>query len=70
MNDQKIGELAGQVWNYLETHGGQADWNTIRRQIGNQEGVPVDMGMGWLAREGKISFHHDGDNVRVSLRRN
>ncbi|MHB1843551.1 MAG: winged helix-turn-helix domain-containing protein [Deltaproteobacteria bacterium] len=69
MNEQKIGELAGHVWRYLESHGGHAEYNTIRRQIGTHEGIPVEMGLGWLAREGKISFQHDGDTVRMSLRR-
>lgn len=70
MNEQKIGELAGQVWHYLESHGGQAELNVIRKQVGNQEGIPVEMGMGWLAREGKIAFHREGESVRVSLQRN
>ncbi len=70
MNEQKIGELAGQVWRYLETHGGQADWNTIRRQVGSFDGIPVDMGVGWLAREGKLHFTTDGDAIRMALRRN
>ncbi|MHB8419974.1 MAG: winged helix-turn-helix domain-containing protein [Myxococcales bacterium] len=70
MNEQRIGELAGQVWRYLESHGGQADYNTIRRQVGTHDGIPVEMGVGWLAREGKIFFSAEGDNVRMGLRRN
>ena len=69
MNEQKIGEMAGEVWRYLERHGGQVELNTLRQQVRGDGNVSPDMGAGWLAREGKVYFHIEGSNVRVGLRR-
>jgi hypothetical protein len=69
MNEQKIGEIAGEVWRFVERHGGQVELDSVRRQVRGDGNVSADMGAGWLAREGKISFQSEGNNIRVALRR-
>jgi len=68
VNEHTIGEVAGEVWVYLAKHGGQAEVTTIRNQVRAREGVSADLGMGWLAREGKLYFTPDHGTVQVFLR--
>jgi hypothetical protein len=68
MNEQTIGELAGDVWEYLRRNGGQADLHSIRNGVRAREGISADVGAGWLAREGMVFFHFDQGAVQVELR--
>ena len=49
-----IGNIAGTIWNYLEANN-EATVTKITREIGETE-RSILMGIGWLAREGKIRF--------------
>ena len=69
MNEQLIGEVAGEVWRYIERNGGRVDANTIRTGVKVREGVSPDLGTGWLAREGKLYFAHENGTVQVGIRR-
>ena len=69
MNEQMIGEVAGEVWRYLERNGGRAELGTLRNSIRQREGVSADLGTGCLAREGKVSFETERGSVHVALRR-
>lgn len=69
MNEHKIGEMAGEVWRYVERNGGQVELDSLRRQIRAEGNVSPDMGAGWLAREGKVYFQNDGSTIRLGIRR-
>lgn len=69
MNEQMIGEVAGDVWRFLDKNGGRADLNTVRSAIKAKDGVSADLGTGWLAREGKIYFTAEQGSVQVGIRR-
>ena len=49
-----IGHVAGAIWHYLEENN-EATVTKITREIGETE-RSVLMGVGWLAREGKLNF--------------
>jgi hypothetical protein len=58
----QIGEAAGSVWRYLDENGPQSMTKLIK-----QVDVPRDLlmqGIGWLAREDKISIE-DGPRSRI-----
>lgn len=61
----QIGEFAGVVWRTLESRG------TLNlEELQNESGldlVEVVAGIGWLAREGKISFSKENGVTSVRL---
>ena len=61
----EIGTAAGLVWHFLEEHG-----PVTMTQLAKEIDAPRDVvmqGVGWLAREGKVSFHNGGRSKRVGL---
>ena len=48
-----IGIVAGEIWDYLEKHGKEANQEDIVNALGKDRDL-VLMSMGWLAREGHI----------------
>lgn len=61
----KIGNAAGDVYRALKKEGELAITNLHKKT-----GLPVNlfyMGLGWLAREDKLSFRHDKRIVYVRL---
>jgi hypothetical protein len=63
---EQIGETAGVIWRYLDSHGPQ----TIAKLVKEIE-VPRDVlmqGLGWLAREEKITIDEEARSRVVSLR--
>ena len=69
MNEQMIGEVAGEVYRFLDRNGGRAELTAVRNAVKPPHGVSVDLGTGWLAREGKIYFASESGTVHVGLRR-
>jgi len=65
MDDHKIGEAAGFIWNTLNETG------TISlAELKKSPGFTSDevaAGIGWLSREGKVRFTHKGRRVIISL---
>ena len=62
---ERIGEVAGQVWNYLNT----TDSASLT-QLTKEVDAPRDLVMqavGWLAREGKLSIKENGRSRTISL---
>ncbi len=56
--DQIIGDIAGKIWQYLNDNGPA----TVNKLI-NETGLgrnEVQRGVGWLAREGKITIEVNG----------
>jgi len=61
----EIGTVAGQIWHYLEESG-----PVTMTQLAKQIDAPRDLimqGVGWLAREGKVTFHNGARSRRVGL---
>jgi hypothetical protein len=64
--ETEIGDAAGIIWQYLDQHGG-----TSLRKL--REGTKLSdhillMALGWLAREGKLSFGKEGRTLKIGLR--
>ena len=62
----QIGEAAGKIWKTLHANGPM-----LKAQLAKQTGLPSDLlhlGIGWLAREGKIVFDK-GKTGAVGLRK-
>ena len=61
----QVGEVAGQVWNFL--HGkDRQPINAVERNVNAPKPV-VYMALGWLAREGKLGITQDKRDVQVWL---
>jgi len=63
---QQIGEVSGEIWNYLNSNGNKpVSLATIAKNT-NRKKDEVAYGVGWLAKEGKLNFQ-EGSTVKVSL---
>lgn len=63
----QIGEAAGKVWKTLHANGSMP-----KAQIAKTTGLPSDMlnmAIGWLAREGKVTFGKEKTGPSVGLRK-
>lgn len=63
MNSETIGCWAGKIWNALN----EADVLGIKqiKKITKLKEKEIAYGLGWLAREGKISFEESGDDKEL-----
>ena len=61
-----IGETAGLVWNFLQSHG-ESSLSSVEKGVQAPKSM-VSMAVGWLAREGKIEVKDEKRAVRISLR--
>ena len=61
-----IGHIAGAIWHYLEENN-EATVTKITREIGETE-RSVLMGVGWLAREGKLDFEKRKQGTYITLK--
>lgn len=61
-----IGHIAGAIWHYLEKNK-EATVTKITREIGETE-RSVLMGIGWLAREGKLNFNQRKQGTYITLK--
>ena len=62
---ESIGEAAGAIWAYLDAAGPQPI-----AKLKKAVDAPADTvlaAIGWLAREGKLSFEANGKSVTISL---
>ena len=62
----EIGNAAGMIWQYLNEHG-QTTLGELRQGTKLSDQLLL-LGVGWLAREGKVSMVQPGRTVKVSLR--
>jgi hypothetical protein len=60
-----IGEIAGSIWRVLSDNG-PLSMAKLVKAVGEPRDT-VMQGLGWLAREGKISIDEEGRNRVVSL---
>ena len=63
---ENIGSVAGAIWHYLEINN-EASVTKLTREIGENERT-VLMGVGWLAREGKIDFEKRKQGTYITLK--
>jgi len=63
----RIGEHAGRLWQYLTKK--KAQTPAAAAKALNIKSADVDRAIGWLAREGKLTFKKDArGTVRMSLK--
>ncbi len=62
----EIGGAAGIIWQYLDQHG-ETPLSKLKpgTKLSDQT---LLMGLGWLAREGKLSFEREGRTLKIGLR--
>lgn len=63
--EAEIGDAAGEIWRYLDKHG-VTTLSRLRQQVKLPEQI-VLMGIGWLAREGKLKLVRKGRVVKLNL---
>jgi hypothetical protein len=61
----QIGETAGTIWRVLSENG-PLSMAKLVKAVGEPRDA-VMQGLGWLAREGKVSIDEEGRNRMVSL---
>lgn len=64
--DNKIGDVAGDIWDFLEENG-----ENSLSAVNNAIDAPrshVNMAIGWLAREDKLVFNEEGRGSSISLK--
>ncbi len=66
MNTELIGTTAGKVWHALDVKG-EMSVSALKKAIGGDS--MVDYAIGWLAREGKVSFRKDKNVVKIGLKK-
>ena len=62
----RIGDTAGLIWRVLSEEG-TLSLTRLVKQVGEPRDV-VMLGLGWLAREGKVQVIEEGRKRSVSLR--
>ena len=63
-----IGETAGEIWELLDKEG-PLSVSAIVAKIKRPQTSMVCMGIGWLAREGKLSFTETKRGMSVSVKK-
>jgi hypothetical protein len=66
MIKMKIGVNAGKIWQFLDQNNGESSISGIKKAL-TMSGTEVRMALGWLARENKIFFFEEGDELWVVL---
>jgi hypothetical protein len=67
MNTEKIGQAAGAVWKKLHGKGTTGLSLLELKKVPGFTAEETMAGLGWLAREGKLSFQTQGKKLTVSL---
>ena len=62
---EHIGSVAGAIWHYLEEND-EATVTKLTRELGETERT-ILMGIGWLAREGKLDFEKRKQGTYITL---
>lgn len=62
---ESIGVTAGAVWQYLYANG-PATLYAIEKAVDAPKPL-IPMGLGWLAREGKLAIEREGRTVRYAV---
>ena len=62
----QVGKVAGRIWCYLEENG-KATVSKLTRELNESERT-ILMGIGWLAREDKLTFSTEGRFNYIALK--
>ena len=62
---ETIGQTAGQIWNYLNENG-ETTVAKMKKEL-DLKGNFAELGLGWLAREGKVEMSKKGTATNVRL---
>ena len=62
---ETIGQTAGQIWNYLNENG-ETSVSKMKKEL-DLKGNFAELGLGWLAREGKVEMSKKGTSTNVRL---
>ena len=63
---EEIGFSAGRIYDYLNNNG-ETTFSKMKKEL-DLKGNFADLGLGWLAREDKVSISKKGTSVSVSLK--
>jgi Winged helix-turn-helix domain (DUF2582) len=66
LNPEQIGRAAGAIWNCLEQERGVLSMAKVKEKTG-LDTEALCLGLGWLAREGKVLLEKRGRSVRITL---
>lgn len=64
--EETIGQAAGKIWETLATNNEPLNITELAK-ITKLKTQVAYQGLGWLAREGKVSYHTNGTKTSVSL---
>ena len=67
MDEKNIGEIAGVIWKFLKESGSDGVSLGSLKKIEGFKADQVVAAVGWLAREGKLSFSESGNRINISL---
>ena len=62
----KIGLVAGDIWNYLESHEKKTQLTDLFEGIDHEKDL-ILMSLGWLAREGHIVLEGEKEKCSITL---
>ncbi len=63
---EQIGFSAGQIYDYLNNNG-ESTFAKMKKEL-DLKGNFADLGLGWLAREDKVTISKKGTSVSVRLK--
>lgn len=63
---EQIGTSAGQIYEFLNSNG-ETTVTKMKKEL-DLKGNFADLGLGWLAREGKVEISKKGSSVNVRLK--
>ena len=64
--ENQIGKASGIIWQYLDEHS-ETTLSKLKRETKLSDDLLL-MGLGWLAREDKLSLVQGKTNLKVSLK--
>ncbi len=64
--EETIGQAAGKIWEALESSNQPVNITELSKKTKLKTQVAYQ-GLGWLAREGKVSYHTTGTKTSVEL---
>ncbi|MBK7142168.1 MAG: winged helix-turn-helix domain-containing protein [bacterium] len=65
--ETQIGKVAGVIWDILQEKG-EVSLSQLPKLVAEKDTI-VYQGLGWLAREGKISYRADKNRTFVDLKK-